>query len=395
MARMRFQRLRKGKNYMVSATAALAVTAQWNNLSDYLNKWFYKTDTQAMACAMSCAAAHYYLDAVPVWLFVVGPSSSGKTRICIDSFDGAPAVWPMGDITAKTFISGNPKYSGLLGEMGKHGILTFKDFTTILSKREDERGEIAAQLREIYDGKFTKRTGMAHGGTWMGKVTVLAGATTALEKAWAIRRELGERFLTVRWPTTSDYQGLRLAAKQRGRDPEITRKLRELVGIIIQDRALDLPDVPDEMTETIAAYSQILARMRGQVIRDASRQITDHPVVEDSYRIHKQLCTAAAAHAALWHRLPGPEDLAIAKRLALDSIPLSRRMIFNALLPMAALSTAEICQFTLLPDSTADYHLEDLTSLGVINTLKSNQKATSHSFCKEFIEDLKLAEVIG
>lgn len=379
---------------MSSAASALAVSSLWESLTNYLNRYFYKPDYQALACVLACTASHYYLDCPPVWLFVVGPSSSGKTRICVDSLDGLSNIWPMGDITAKTFISGNANYRGLLSDIGSSGILTFKDFTTILSKREDERGEIASQLREIYDGKFTKRTGMGAGETWRGKITVIAGATTALERAWAIKRELGERFLIVRWPTTSDYQGLRIAAAQRGRDPEINKQLEKRVMEVVHNRMPSLPDLPEEMLETIAAFSQILARLRGQVFRDREQLVSDHPVIEDSYRIHKQLCTIAAAHAALWHRTPQEQDLAIAKRVALDSIPLLRRLIFNALLPMAAVSTAEISTVTDLPYSTVAYHIQDLLALKATQTLTKSNAEGEHSFRPTFKEDLQLAGLI-
>lgn len=374
------------------AAPALAVTSRWTNLNDYLRQWFYRPDSEALACVLASAASHYYLDLPPVWLFVVGPSSSGKTRICIDSLSGLSHIWPMGDITSRTFISGQQGYAGLLADIREHGILTFKDFTTILSKREDERGEIASQLREIYDGHFTKRTGMHEGGTWRGKITVIAGATGALERAWAIKRELGERFLVVRWPPTSDYAGLRMAASQRGRDPEINKHLQECVMEIVSSRASTLPEIPTELTETIAAYSQILARMRGQVFRNPQGDIIDLPVIEDSYRIHKQLCTVTASHAALWHRPADDRDLAIARRLALDSIPLNRRLILSALLTMAPLSQIEIASATELPDSTTQYHLADLQALHVIDvTTGGKGNRTEYRFLRPFQEDIKLA----
>lgn len=376
------------------ASPALIAPKSWQALHSHLRQWFYRIDTQAMACNMACVAAHFYRKEPPVWLFVVGPSSSGKTRVGVDSFGGLNYIYPMGDITAKTFISASADYKGLLTEIGDHGVLTFKDFTTILSKREDERGEIAAQLREIYDGKFNKRTGMGVGVTWQGKITVIAGATNALERAWAIRRELGERFLTVRWPTTSDYAGLRLAASQRGRDPEINKELERLVMEIISNRTLELPKLPTEMVETTAAYAQVLARMRGQVYRDREKQITDLPVLEDSYRIHKQLLTAIAAHAALWHRTPEAADLAIARRLSLDSIPMTRRMIFDALRPLAPIHLFEIAKVTKLPDSTVQYHLEDLLALGVTQATIRSSTDTVYTFNDDFLEDLKLAELV-
>jgi len=38
-------------------------------------------------------------------------------------------------------------------------MLLFKDFTTVLEKQKDERREIIAQLREIYDGFYSKKFG--------------------------------------------------------------------------------------------------------------------------------------------------------------------------------------------------------------------------------------------
>src|SRR5580765_3739147 len=122
---------------MASTSSALAVTLRWHSLHTYLKQWFHKIDNQAMACNMACVTAHFYRREPPVWLFVVGPSSSGKTRVGIDSFGGLNFVYPMGDLTSKTFISASSNYKGLLAEIGDHGVLTFKDFTTILSKRED------------------------------------------------------------------------------------------------------------------------------------------------------------------------------------------------------------------------------------------------------------------
>jgi hypothetical protein len=361
-------------------TTAATAAIEWQALSSHINRWFYKADIQALSCILAACAAHYDLTSPPVWLFVVGPSSSGKTRICVDPLESLSHVWPMGDLTSKTFISAFADYKGLLFDIKESGILTFKDFTTTLSKREDERAEIAAQLREIYDGKFTRRTGVDAGATWRGKITIVAGATEALERAWSIKRELGERFLIIRWPSTSDRTGLRLAASQRGRDPEISKQLQLHCVRFIQMREPRMPDVPEVMIDRLACYAQLLATMRGQVIRESSNghQIIDAPVVEDAYRIHKSLCTLVASHAALWHREPCEEDLAIGRRAALDSIPKSRRAVFECFRSLAPLAAADIQRLTRLPYSSIEWIGGELKALGVLlETSKGEQSEYS------------------
>src|SRR3954465_9557591 len=128
------------------ATASTAVST-WQLFSDHLNRWYYKPDLKAVEVAITVAASHYLSKSDPVWLFVVGPSSSGKTSIIINALRDLDSAHILGDLTAKTFISNHGNRAcGILNQINS-GLFLFKDFTTLLNKREDERAEIMAQLR--------------------------------------------------------------------------------------------------------------------------------------------------------------------------------------------------------------------------------------------------------
>ena len=87
------------------------------------------------------------------WPLLVSPPSGGKTEV-IRALTGVTEVYPLGSLTAQTFVSGiagkrNASLLRRLDDMGK-SFLTFKDFTTVLTLHGDARAEILAQLREIY-----------------------------------------------------------------------------------------------------------------------------------------------------------------------------------------------------------------------------------------------------
>ena len=47
---------------------------------------------------------------------------------------------------------------------------------------EEGLREIMGQLRSIYDGEFTKRTGNANDVVWSGKIGIIAGGTIASQR---------------------------------------------------------------------------------------------------------------------------------------------------------------------------------------------------------------------
>ena len=82
----------------------------------------------------------------PVWLQVIGPSSSGKTEIA-NSLSEILDTQIMGDITPQAFISGNKSPSGspppgilqkMIHNNESYKMLIFKDASTLISKKYDE-----------------------------------------------------------------------------------------------------------------------------------------------------------------------------------------------------------------------------------------------------------------
>jgi hypothetical protein len=310
---------------------------QWQALCSHLNTWFYKPDLDALKLCLAAYAAHTYLDEEPVWFFIIGPSGSGKTSIAIKSLEFLPNTHLIGALTTKSFASGM-RGKGILNMLHeKHngnGVLLFPDFTTILSTDPKNLQEIAGQMRQIFDGKFAAWTGSnddAH--PWKGKVTCIAAATEALENHWQLMRNLGERFLYLRWRCDEPYETAKAATRLIGHKIEVETEFNRLVK-----QYVSMPfrgSSPDkEISEGLTKLAYLVSIMRTVVRRENyGRKIASVDTPEIPTRIQKALEMITLGCATLDNK-PNPDtsDAEICRRLAYDSMPNNRLKILEALL---------------------------------------------------------------
>jgi hypothetical protein len=348
----------------------------WNQIEDHLNYWYYKPDLDALSIALATYVSHVELQDKAVWLFVIGPSGSGKTEIACSALDCLPCTTTISDISANSFVSGLASKKGgsslllNLTKLGKdpghtQGVLVFKDFTSIISKRPEIKAEIMSQLRQIWDGHFNNIKGTKTT-EWKGKVTIIAAVTPAIERAWAIQRELGERFVQVRWPREDGIETALASAKHQQYDivPKFQAMVRKLVDMpSLMDIKVAVPD-PVEF----AYLAEMAAMLRGTVIRDTigARTIIDVPQYEAPTRLMKSMIQIAIAHARLFRREECNErDIRLAKRIAFDSIPLTRLKIIDAMLEEST-DKSDIVKRTGMQHATIDWVCDELSALKVL-----------------------------
>lgn len=373
---------------------------KWKTLTDHLQKWFFSPDLEALEVVLSAAAAHPVLQGDPVWLFVQGPSGSGKGEVIVNALRNLdPKVNVLGTINRNSLISFNRgELGGLLPSLpanphglGKTGIFVFKDFTTMLSLREEERSEVISQLREIYDGSWSRSSGSGHH-DWIGKVTCIAACTPVLESAWSMKRDLGERFLTVRWGRTGGTALARAAGRQRGHETTIRTTTAELSQQFVRSAAIrSLPELPDDIFERIGNLSEIVACLRANVHRapGSKREILDTPVPEEPGRIHKSLSALALSHAALFSHPVGEDDYRISRRVALDSVPSARLAILRRFPAEGWTLPATVAKATRMAVSSVVWHADELVALGA---LELNESETQE--IKEYRVSDKFRELI-
>jgi hypothetical protein len=112
----------------------------WDELTTFLNKWYYKPDIEGLRIILCTYLSHFYYSSPPIWLMIIGPPGSGKTEIGIKPLEFLSNVYSISELTTNSFLSGFGDANGILDKLVKidknsvntHGILTFPDFTTTL-----------------------------------------------------------------------------------------------------------------------------------------------------------------------------------------------------------------------------------------------------------------------
>ena len=167
----------------------------------------------------------------PVWTNLIAPSSGGKTTL-LAPLGGMSVCFMLNDLTDKTLMSGykvgGKEYSVL--KLANNRVIIIPDFTTILSKNPQLRGEILGQLRQVYDGEFIKYTGTGKI-MWKGKIGMLLGCTPAIYRELEGARAMGERFNYYNMEVPTDEEVANKIAQVRMSADEIT----ELVAPVYID----------------------------------------------------------------------------------------------------------------------------------------------------------------
>jgi hypothetical protein len=333
-------------------------------------------DHGAVELALAGVVANY-ATGDPVWPLLVGPPGSGKTEI-VNSITTAPGVWALSSLTPQTLLSGFERKgepASLLLQIGKFGILAFKDLTTVLTMHRDARGQIIGQLREVADGKTEKSFGNGLRIEWSGKVGFLAGVTPIIDEQHSFLAVMGERFVLYRMPEVPRVEIARRSLASRGREPELRERIRATVGDFLE-QFLDCGrlELPETFTEPLVGLSDIITRARSGVARDGySRDLLYMPEPEAPTRLAKQLAQLGAA--ALRIGVSVEETWRLLRKVGWDSVPAVRCSVIDCLARQGGqVPLSTITEATGLPDKTVRRVVEDVVALRLARRVKDAGK---------------------
>lgn len=373
-------------------------------LKDHLEHWYFQPDLQSLLITLSVGVSHFVPDTDPVWLFVMGPSGGGKSKVNIHSASALPKTHSVSDLTENSILSGyhvNVKKKtasiGLLVDVGPSGIVLMKDFTTILSKRDDERKKIIAAFREIHDGHYHRVLGNVGRIGWSGKVTIIAATTQSLEGCWAVLRDMGERFIQVRTLRVDGVEVAKKAAEQIGKEKAITDKTFRLAKQFVDFASLDFNSNGFKWTEQfseIKYLAEYVAHCRASTHHVNNREeAIKVGETEAPSRLMKAFGQIAHAHAMLFRRSIGDEEMSAVRRVALDSIQTPRARILSLIPDDADISRPDVARLTGLANSTVGWVASELLALGVIKV--DSQYEDRYSFTVDFQELRRKAGLVA
>jgi hypothetical protein len=346
-------------------------------------------DPGALYVTLGTIAANLVDLGDPVWLLMVGPPSSGKTET-LNAVTALPYVYQAATLTEASLLSGTPKKEreagakgGLLRRIGDFGILSLKDFTSLLEMNTQSRGQLLAALREIFDGSWTRHVGTSGGLElhWEGKVGLIGGCTPTIDRHHAVIGTMGERMLLFRLPAADSEHLAKRSLAHAGNGSIMRAELSEVVTSLFDEREQQmLGQPPRDLTPTetdwLVNLATVVARCRSAVERDAySREVELIPEAEEPGRLVNQL-------RLLWHGMEVvgvvPTDAAaLLVRVARSSMPALRRRTIDFVLGADTPSTVDIAEAIGHPTSTTRRTLEDLVAPGILACLRGGD-GTAH-----------------
>jgi hypothetical protein len=317
----------------------------------------------------------------PVWLGLIAPPSSAKTEI-LNSVSVLPYVYQAATLTPAALLSGVPKkqhhktaMGGLLRQIGDFGIISLKDFGSILSMRPDAKAEILAALRELFDGAWTRHLGTDGGRTlsWRGKVGLIFGCTGVIDSHYSIISAMGDRFLLNRL-SPCDGQFKRALEHSGAATVQMRKELTEAVAHLFANRGSEPRRLSDEEFERLDRRVSLVVRLRGAVERDRqSREVEAIYGAEGTARLGLTLERLLAGLDTLG--LDRALALDVVEAIAMDSVPPTRRRAYEFLqdIAPAQAETAAVAKDMGLPTVTVRRALEELAAYGLVERTGQGQ----------------------
>jgi len=354
---------------------------------------------------LAWAAVHGHLLGFKSWLLLVAPPSTGKTEGVLESISCLQEVKIIDGLTENTLISGmyKAKTPGVLEKApfggketkdgdktiysGGDGILVFKDFSTVLSMKRDNRGELFSQLRRIYDGQLADNWGTGESKLWSGRVSVIAASTPAIDNFPTFEQELGARFLRIRGARVGRESACK-AIENLGTESKFHAKLHQLMNPIFENALRGNISIKPEQIIQLSGLAELVAVGRGVVAIDRDNEVVRTPDPEGPGRVAKELATLAKALAALeGRRVVTEKDVIDVCRVALDTLPQNRcKLLLAAVAPEnISLSSTDIPRRAR---ERAYDQLHELKLLGNSNPLKLGSKGT------ELMKDVGIEKLI-
>ena len=355
-----------------------------NPLRKALTKYLHLDDPWVLDVALATVVANLSGEE-PLWLLLVNPPSTGKTELVQMFKEVETCAW-LAEVTENTFLSGlkgdspdkgarSARRNSLLYRWTDPNLrenqlsvrtMLIQDLTGLITVDRKKRDAVLGQLRQIYDGRLVKSTGMGDDLLWEGYLGLFGAVTPAIDDVAELNSILGERFMLYR-PLRTDVKAEAMMALGRTNEhwrDEMAVKAKEVIDQA--EQGLSQVSIPSRFNERLLALAQFTAKGRTGVSRNGyTKDITSLPAPEGPGRLIRQFLKLLRGLCAVRACIrPTEGELEVLAKVARDSIPAIRLPLIETLY-LGQQSKDTLSHSTGIPQSTLFYRLEDLKVLGI------------------------------
>jgi hypothetical protein len=353
-------------------------------LTKALSKYLHLDDPWVVDVALTTVVTNL-IGEEPLWLLVVNPPSTGKTELVQMFKEVETCAW-LAEVTENTFLSGLRGESqergalcdrrnsllyrwtdpNLRGDQPLVRMMLIQDFTGLITVDRKKRDAVFGQLRQIYDGRLVKSTGMGDDLLWEGYLGLFGAVTPAIDDVAELNSILGERFVLYRPLRTNVEAEAMKALGRKGNRWRDEMAVKAKQAIAQAEKGLAQVSIPSRFNKRLLALAQFTAMGRTGVQRSGyNKDITSLPAPEGPGRLIRQFQKFLLGLCAVRGRVRPTEcELAVLAKVARDSIPAIRLPLIEALY-LEPQSKDPLSHSTGIPQSTLFYRLEDLRVLGI------------------------------
>jgi hypothetical protein len=336
--------------------------------------YMYLEETDIIDLILAVALSREQTDE-KLWLIIIGPSSDGKSELVKVLDDNEITTKVIKNMTAQTLVNGfkgKGEHPDLAPKL-RDKIMLIPEMASILKLHPNEKAQVWAQLRDLYDGEAGKQSGEGADTRYTNlNVTFIGCSTPAIDSQILIHQDLGTRELLYRTRPKNQRKLMDKVIENNnlGNKKEKAKKCAGLVQEFLQQRKFQNKEISPSCLERIKRLAEALTKLRATAETDLiTGELNNLIYPEEPARVLGQLMILFKALKSLDENYSDEQAIKIVLKVVLSCSSEIRIQILKYLMLHRDdyLGQKKVADSLKIGNKTAYKELNILTHLELLN----------------------------